>query len=99
MTVSTLLARQAGVITRQQALAAGFTRHAVDHRVRLRHWWPLHPQVYLVSGHARGPEAAVRAAVLWAGEGAVLDGPAAHWRFTKPSPGTSNTLLALPAAM
>jgi hypothetical protein len=31
MTVSTLLARQAGVITRQQALAAGFTRHAVDH--------------------------------------------------------------------
>ncbi len=79
MTVPSLLARQAGVITRRQALAAGLTRHAVDHRVRLRHWWPLHPQVYLVDGHARSPEVAVRAAVLWAGEDAVLDGPAAAW--------------------
>jgi hypothetical protein len=79
MTAEALLARQAGVITRGQALAAGLTRHAVDQRVRLRCWRPLHPQVYLVGGHARGPEAAVRAAVLWAGEGAVLDGPAAAW--------------------
>ncbi len=79
MTLAALLARQAGVITRQQALAAGLTRRAVDHRVRLRYWWPLHPQVYLVDGHARSAEAAVRAAVLWAGGDAVLDGPAAAW--------------------
>lgn len=79
MSLDSLLARQAGVLSRRQALAAGLTRDAVDHRVRLRRWRPLHPQVYLVAGHRRDDEVAVRAAVLWAGDGAVLTGEAAAW--------------------
>lgn len=79
MTVDSLLARQAGVLSRDQALRAGLPPAAVDHLVRRRRWTSLHPQVYLVAGHGHGDEAAVRAAVLWAGEDAVLTGPAAAW--------------------
>ncbi|MGE0297589.1 hypothetical protein [Pseudonocardia sp.] len=74
-----LLARQAGVITRAQALAAGLSPDAVDHRLRTRRWRPLHPRVYLAAGHLLGDEARVRAALHWAGEGAVLAGSAAAW--------------------
>lgn len=74
-----LLARQAGVVTRAQALAAGLSPGAVDHRLRTRRWRPLHPRVYLATHHRHGAEARVRAALLWAGEGAVLCGTAAAW--------------------
>lgn len=74
-----LLARQAGVISRDQALAAGLSRDMIDHRIMLRRWRPLHPRVYLAAGHRLDDEVAVRAAVLWAGEGAVLSGVAAGW--------------------
>lgn len=79
MTVDSLLARQAGVLSRDQALRAGLPPAAVDHLVRRRRWTSLHPQVYLAAGHRLGDEAAVRAAVLWAGEDAVLTGRAAAW--------------------
>jgi very-short-patch-repair endonuclease len=79
MSIGTILGRQGGVITREQAMAAGLTAGAVDHRLRLRRWRPLHPRVYLVTGHPVDPEAAVRAAVLWAGAEAVLSGVAAAW--------------------
>ncbi|MDN5749040.1 MAG: endonuclease domain-containing protein [Pseudonocardia sp.] len=79
MTVDSLLARQAGVISRRQALAAGLTRDAIDHRVRVRRWRPLHPQVYLAAGHRVDDEVTVRGAVLWGGAGAVLSGVAAAW--------------------
>jgi very-short-patch-repair endonuclease len=79
MSIDSLLARQAGIISRRQALAAGLSRDAVDHRVRVRRWVPLHPQVYLVVGHRRDDEVAVRGATLWGGDGAVLSGEAAAW--------------------
>ncbi len=79
MSLDALLARQAGVISRDQAIGSGLSRDAVDHRLRLRRWRPLHPQVYLVGGHRYDDEVQVRAAVLWAGEGAVLSGVAAAW--------------------
>ncbi|MBW0093259.1 type IV toxin-antitoxin system AbiEi family antitoxin domain-containing protein [Pseudonocardia sp. KRD-184] len=79
MTVVSLLARQAGVLSRDQALRAGLPPAAVDHLVRRRRWTSLHPQVYLAAGHRHGDEAAVRAAVLWAGDDAVLTGRAAAW--------------------
>ncbi|MGE3288014.1 MAG: hypothetical protein AB7J32_18215 [Pseudonocardia sp.] len=74
-----LLARQAGVITRAQALAAGLSPDAVDRRLRSRRWRPLHPRVYLAAGHPHGDEARVRAALHWAGDGALLAGSAAAW--------------------
>jgi hypothetical protein len=66
------------VLTREQAVAAGFAPAAVDDRLRLRRWRPLHPRVYLVRGPL-GPEAAAWAALLWAGPAAVLSGPSAAW--------------------
>ena len=40
----------------------------------------LHPAVYLLAGHRLTDEVRVRAASLWAGEGAVVSGPAAaYW--------------------
>jgi hypothetical protein len=79
MVLDLLLARQAGVISREQALRAGLGPAAVDRLVRTRRWRPLHPRVYLVSGYRAGPAGRAWAAVLWAGEGAVLSGAAAAW--------------------
>ncbi|GAA5124817.1 type IV toxin-antitoxin system AbiEi family antitoxin [Pseudonocardia adelaidensis] len=79
MALELLLARQAGVISREQALRAGLDAATVDRMVRTRRWQPLHPRVYLVRGYAAGDEARARAAVLWAGAGAALSGAAAAW--------------------
>jgi hypothetical protein len=77
--VDAVLHHQAGVITRRQALAAGLDRRTVDHLLRVRRWRPLHPQVYLARDRPHDAEVDVRAAVLWGGPGAVLDGVAAAW--------------------
>jgi len=79
MGLDLLLARQAGVISRRQAIRAGLSAASVDRLVRTRRWRPLHPRVYLASGYGPGDEARARAAVLWAGDGAVLSGAAAAW--------------------
>ncbi len=81
MSLDTILVRQAGVVSREQALAAGLSPDAVDHRLRLRRWRPLHPRVYLAAGHRLDDEARIRAALLWAGDDAVLSGVAAAWWF------------------
>jgi hypothetical protein len=79
MVLELLLARQAGVISREQAIRAGLGAAVVDRLVRTRRWRPLHPRVYSVSGYEPGDEARVWAAVLWAGDGAVLSGAGAAW--------------------
>lgn len=79
MSVNSILIRQAGVISRAQALAAGMSSDAVDRRISGRLWKQLHPRVYLAEGQRFTDEARIRAAVLWAGEGAVLSGVAAAW--------------------
>jgi hypothetical protein len=87
MTLDNLLAQQAGVISRDQALAAGLSRDTVDRRVKSRRWQPLYPGVYLAADRrfgpagSRGPEVRVRAALLWAGAGAHLCGRAAAWWY------------------
>lgn len=79
MALELLIARQAGVISREQALRGGLSAATVDRLVRTRRWRPLHPRVYLVPGFGAGHEAQAWAAVLWAGKGAVLSGAAAAW--------------------
>jgi hypothetical protein len=74
-----LLRRQCGVITRAQARAAGRTPYEVDRLVTVRRWVPVLPRVYRAADHPDEPAARVWAAVLWAGEGAVLSGLAAAW--------------------
>jgi hypothetical protein len=77
--LAALLDRQAGVLSRAQALAAGLTAREVDRHLARRLWRPLHPRVYLAAGHPPTDEARVRAAALWAGDGAVVVGAAAVW--------------------
>jgi hypothetical protein len=79
VSVDSILRRQGGVISRRQATAAGLTPGAVDDRLRRRHWVPLHPRVYLATGRPADVEVRIRAALLWAGDGAVLVGAAAAW--------------------
>ena len=74
-----LLRRQAGVVTRVQAVRAGLTGAHVDRLVARRRWVPLHPRVYRASEYLLTDEARLRAAVLWAGDGAVPCGRAALW--------------------
>jgi very-short-patch-repair endonuclease len=75
-----LVARQAGVVSLAQAAALGYSGDRVRRRLRDGRWRRLHPGVVLVGGHRLTDEARVRAASLWAGETAVVCGPAAgHW--------------------
>ena len=62
-----------------QAVRAGLTAAQVDRLVARRRWVPLHPRVYRASEHPLTDEARLRAAVLWAGDGAVPCGRAALW--------------------
>ena len=73
------LRRQAGVISRAQAGAAGWSRYAVHRRVASGRWEPLHPGVYLSEGHSYTDEVRVWAAVRWAGSDAVAHGVTAAW--------------------
>ncbi|MFP5023115.1 hypothetical protein [Pseudonocardia phyllosphaerae] len=74
-----LVERQHGLVTRAQALGAGLSPDAIDRRLATRRWVPVHPRVYREASHPAGDEQRVRAAVLWAGDGAVLCGAAAVW--------------------
>ena len=77
--LAAVLDRQAGVVGRAQALAAGFGPREVDRLLARRLWRPVHPRVYLAAGRPLTDEARVRAAALWAGDGAVVVGAAALW--------------------
>jgi len=73
------LRRQAGVISHGQALAAGMSGSAVTRRVATGQWVRLRPKVYLAADRKRTDEVRLRAAVLWAGPGAVAHGVSAAW--------------------
>lgn len=96
MCLDELRARQAGVVSREQALAAGLSADEIDHRLARRRWRPLHPRVYLTVATQPTPEARVRAAVLWAGEGAVLSGVAAAWWHGMPVRAPATVAVTVP---
>jgi len=75
----TLFLRQAGVISRQQALGAGTTPRQIDRLLRDREWLRVHPGVYRLHAVVPTPEAAARAAGLWLGDRATLTGRGAAW--------------------
>lgn len=81
---------QAGVVARRQLLALGVTPGAVGARLDAGRWTPVLPGVYLTGGAA--PEELVRAwaALLYAGEGAVLAGRTALrlWGVLDAAPAT-----------
>ncbi len=73
------MARQDGVITVQQACAAGMSTSAIERRVSSGQWQRLHRGVFLSRDHPRSPAAMLRAAVFRSGAAAVVYGPSAAW--------------------
>lgn len=67
-----LVRAQHGVIARRQLLALGFTRHAIEHRIRRGKLHPLWPSVYAVGRPEVSREGRWMAAVLACGEDAGL---------------------------
>jgi hypothetical protein len=73
-----ILDRQLNVITRQQALTAGLTRHALGHRLRAGGpWRPLLPGVYIAATATPTTLQQEMGALLYAGSDSVITGPAA----------------------
>lgn len=77
--VDAVLRTQDGLIRSDQALAAGISRARIDDLVRRGVWVAALPGVYAVAADLRSARVRIRAAVLWAGDGAVLAGSAAAW--------------------
>jgi hypothetical protein len=72
------LERQLDVITRQQALAAGLTSNALRHRLRPDGpWQSVLPGVYLAATGTPTVSQQHMAALLYAGPGSMITGPAA----------------------
>ena len=72
------LDQQLNVITRSQAVTAGLTRHALQHRLRLGGpWRALMPGVYLAATGTPTVLQQEMAAMLYAGRGSVITGLAA----------------------
>ncbi len=65
---------QWGVITRHQAVERGLSPTTVSRRVRDGRWEIVHPRVYRIAGHPVSFRQRCMAAVLWAGDDAVISG-------------------------
>ncbi|SDT41181.1 Protein of unknown function [Friedmanniella luteola] len=74
-----VLLRQAGVISRAQALAGGLTPRQLDRLLADGSWVRVHPAVYRLHAVVPTVEADVRSAALWLGGSAVLTGLGAAW--------------------
>lgn len=81
MRLENVLARQHGVISRDQAVSCGLSVRTVRRRVLSGRWRELLPGVHLADGHPLDDTARVRAASLWAGAAGVVSGPAAAFWF------------------
>jgi hypothetical protein len=66
-----------GLVTRRELLAVGWTVKGIHHRVRAGHWQRLLPRVYLTTSGEPTARQRMRAALLYAGDGALLDGATA----------------------
>jgi hypothetical protein len=85
--LSRLLGWQLDVISREQALAAGLTRHALNHRLRVGGpWRGLLPGVYVATTGTPTIVQQEMAALLYGGRGSLITGPAAvrHHRIRGP---------------
>jgi very-short-patch-repair endonuclease len=63
---------QAQVVNRDQAIRAGFSRRHIAHRLSTGVWQRVYPSVYATFSGRLPREAQLWAAVLWAGEDAML---------------------------
>jgi hypothetical protein len=94
-----LLERQKGVVTRSQARDCGMSDAALRHRLRTGGpWQALLPGVYLNANGAVASAQRELAAILYAGSGSVITGPAAlAWhRIRVPRTSVVNVLVPEP---
>jgi hypothetical protein len=81
------LLRQAGIITRAQALAAGLSARQIDHLLSTREWLVAFTGVYRLHASVPLPETGLMAASLWLGPSVLLaDEGAAWWWGVLPDP-------------
>jgi hypothetical protein len=91
------LQSQVGVVSRQQALDAGFTEEAIDWQLRTGRWQRMHRAVYATFTGVPSRKAELWAAVLRVGPGAALSHETAaeiHHLTDKPS---SKIHISVPA--
>jgi very-short-patch-repair endonuclease len=74
-----LIRRQHGVVSLEQARAAGYTRQTVARKVAAKAWFPAGPRVYQVAEHEETPRSRAIAALLSLGVDATLVGVSAAW--------------------
>jgi hypothetical protein len=74
-----LAEQQAGVLSRQQALQAGLSAAAIDHRLVSGRWVRAHTGVYRTYTGPPDDRSAAWSAVLYAGAGAALDAAGSLW--------------------
>jgi very-short-patch-repair endonuclease len=74
-----LVRRQYGVVSLEQARAAGYSRQAVARKVAARAWFPAGPRVYQVAEHDETPRSRAVAAMLSLGPDATLVDTSAAW--------------------
>src|SRR5215212_6393507 len=72
LAIAALAARQQDVFSREQLLAVGIDRHAIDRRLRSGHIRRVYRGIYTVRQSGLHREGRWMAAVLLAGGGAVL---------------------------
>src|SRR4051812_38808975 len=86
--IAALAERQHDVVAREQLLALGLGRDAIEHRLAARRLRRLHRGVYTTSHAELSADAWAMAAVLFAGSGAVLSHRSAAycWRMTRVAP-------------
>lgn len=77
-----LARNQHGIVSRDQLLAIGYKRHAIDHRIRTGRLYPLHRAIYAVGRPHVTEHGRWMAAVLACGNGAIIShsSAAALWR-------------------
>jgi hypothetical protein len=87
--IAEIAARQHGIITYVQLIAAGLTSSGIERRVRAGRLHRLYRGVYAVGRRGLSIEGEWMAAVLGCGDGAVLSHRSAAqlWRMLKPARG------------
>jgi hypothetical protein len=92
-----LVEKQDHVVSRQQALLGGISRHAIAHRIRLGGpWLPILPGVYLTVAGTPTQVQREMAAVLYAGPQSVITGGAALRYHRLPAPQSEVIDLLVP---
>ncbi len=96
MNEARLLARQAGLITRSQALGIGMARTTITRRLTTKHWHSVYPGVYRHVAATVDDLLMVHAAVLWLGPEAVVSGSWAAWLHQLRSEPTGPVSMTVP---